>query len=281
MKQCTFCGAELQDDARACNNCGRPVPDMPEPGQEKDDLSVKEETAEEQSVQKQDADFIQNSQQFPQGQDMQAQQPQSQWSSEDHTDPAEQLRSQWGSQDQTGRQIPWGQQEPREQQDPWGQQDPWNRQNRSGQPQGMWNPQGQQNQPGQQTPWGWQQNQPVNPYYGGPYPGSGIPQNGQLQRYNAFALWSLILGFLASFLNGVVFIPSILAIIFSIIGIIQIRKNPAAFKGIWMAVAGLILGVIFLIFYGYIFHIAIQIVQDPEKLEQLQQYMQELKVGAG
>ena len=42
MKQCTYCGAELQDDARACNNCGRPVPDMPEPEQDNVKSSAEE-----------------------------------------------------------------------------------------------------------------------------------------------------------------------------------------------------------------------------------------------
>ena len=313
MKQCTYCGAELQDEARACNNCGRPVPGMPEPEQERPEQSVKTGDLDESASDKQDADFMQHTQPELQNQESQADQPQQDWQGKQPQDmwgwqqnqPGQQ--NPWGAQNQPGQQNPWGAQNQPEQQSLWGQQDPnsqqspWGAQNQPGQqsPWGAQNQTGQQNpweaqnQPGQQSlwgahnqtgqhnPWGWQQNRPMNPYYGGQYPGNGMPQSGQLQRYNVFAMWSLILGVAAAFLNGFVFIPSVLAIVFGIIGIVQIKRDPAAFKGIWMAVAGLVLSVIFIIFYGYVFHIAIQIAQDPNKLQQLQDYMREIGMGAG
>ena len=218
MKQCIYCGADLQDDARACNNCGRPVPDMPEKEAEKPAAAEEQQEAPVQQEQ--------------------PQQPQ---------------------------QDPWGQQLQLPQQDPWGQQPQQPQQNLWGQTQ-------------QQGPWGWQQNDPYRQGSGGPYSGYGSPQNIQ-GRYNTFALWSLIFGFLASFLNGFVFIPSIIAIVFSVIGILQIRKNPGMFRGQWMAIVGLILGIFFLIVYAYVFRMVFQAVQDPETFQQLQQYLREINAG--
>ena len=266
MKQCTFCGAELQDDARACNNCGRPVPDMPEPEEKKVTASIQEADPETQESNE-------------------TEQP--------AQNAAEQSPNPWGTQEQL--QNPWGQPQGRQDmQNPWGQpqgrqdmQNPW------GQPQGRqdmqnpWGqPQSQQDPQPQQTPWGWQQNDPANgnyggqyPNFGGQYPPYGYPQNGQMQRYNAFALWSLVFGLLASFLNGLIFIPSVIAIVFGIIGIVQTGKNPGMFRGKWMAVAGLIFGVFFLIIYGYVFRMVFQAVQNPETFQQLQQYLQEINAG--
>ena len=259
MKQCTYCGAELQDDARACNNCGRPVPGMQEPEQK--ELTKSEDTtepAEEQAAP----------------------------STEDRQDPWEQ---------QSQPQDPWGQQS--QPQDPWGQQgwtqDPYGQQ---GQPQNPWGQQGQPQSPwgqqshpqnpwtrpdgqngwntNQQGNWGWQQNGPMPQGYG-QYPVNGNQTNIP-GRYNTFAIWSLVFGVLASFLNGLVFVPSIIAIIFAVVGLVQIRKNPGLFRGKWMAIAGLAFGVFFLIVYGYVFHVVFQAVQNPETFEQLQQYLKEI-----
>ena len=257
MKQCTYCGAELKDDARACNNCGRPVPGMPEPEAESPVHVSSEETqnvpgetpAEEQPQQNPWEQQAQWGQQIPQG----------------PYDP-------WNPQGQQSQQNPWGPQSPQGQQNPWGPQSPQGQQNLWGSqsPQGQQNPWGQQ-----QAPWGWQQNDPSGQGYGGPYPGYGTQQNTQ-SRYNTFALWSLVFGFLASFLNGIVFIPSIIAIVFAIVGLVQISKNPAVFRGKWMAIVGLAFGIVFLVVYGYVFHIVFQAVQDPETFEQLQQYLREI-----
>ena len=262
MKQCTYCGAELQDDARACNNCGRPVPDMPEPEKENSVKASAEETQQPQPEPEQEPQNV--------------------------PDP----RNPWGQPQQQGPQGQWGQPQQQIPQNPWGQpqQDPQNQWGQS--PQGQWGqpqqqipqnpwgqpqqgPQNQWGQPQQQGPWGWQQNDPSGQGYRGPYPGYGMQQNTQV-RYNTFALWSLVFGFLSSFLNGLVFIPSIIAIVFAVIGLIQISKNPGAFKGRWMAIVGLIFGVAFLVVYGYVFHIVFQAVQNPETFEQLQQYLKEI-----
>ena len=257
MKQCIYCGAELADDARACNNCGRPVPDMPETAAP---AEVKELPAEEPAgparQQSQQADPEQQTQpQDPWGRDMPQQDP---WGRQfPQQDP-------WGQ--QSPQQGQWGQQPP--QQDPWGQQSP--QQNPWGQP--------------QQDPWG----RPLNgsdpnrpgpdgqiPGFGTPYAGYGGRQTIQ-KRYHMFAVWSLLFGIISAFLNGIVFIPSILAIVFAIIAIIQIRKNPQQYGGTGMAIIGLVLGVVFLIMYGYVFKMVFQAVQNPETMEQLQNYLQEI-----
>ncbi len=241
MKQCVYCGAELQDDARACNNCGRPVPDMPEKEAEKH--SAAEEQKEAPELQEQP-------QQDPWGRLPQQPEQQSLWGQQ----PQQPQQSLWGQQPQQPQQQSlWGQQPQQPQQDPWG------------------------NQP-QQGPWGWQQNDPSRQGYGSPYSGYGRPQNIQ-GRYNTFALWSLIFGFLASFLNGFVFIPSIVSIVFAVIALLQFRKNPGMFRGQWMAVVGLILAIFFLIVYAYVFRMVFQAVQNPETFEQLQQYLREINAG--
>ncbi|MBO5521048.1 MAG: DUF4190 domain-containing protein [Eubacterium sp.] len=265
MKQCTFCGAELKDDARACNNCGRPVPDMPEP----EEASVPEKKGEAKDTDPQPADQMtaqqdQQTQQTPENAQSpwnpQNQQTQSPWDPQ-----GRQMQNPWSPQ---GRQVqaPWEQQT-QEQQTPW---TPW----------GQQNPQEQQeNRQGQQLfPWGWQQNDPGRPLSGGQYPGSNLPRNAQMQRYNPFALWSLVFGFLASFLNGLILIPSIIAIVCGINGLIQIGKEPQTYKGTWMAVLGLVCGIFFLTMFacGYMLRM---VLQNPELYEQLQQILKGFGAG--
>ena len=257
MKQCIYCGAELEDDARACNNCGRPVPDMPEKV-EKAEEAVSAEPVEKPSAPQPDPS---ERQELPTWEH---------WGQQPQQDP-------WGDQE-APRQDPWGHQEtPR--QDHWGQQpqqDPWGRQ------QSQW---GQQQDP--QAPWGGPQqgNDPNYPGSNGPIPGYGGPYagyNGQQnipKRYHMFAVWSMLFGIMSIFLNGFVFIPSILAIVFAVIAIVKIHKDPQQYLGTGMAIIGLVLGVAFLIVYGYVFRMVFQAVQNPETLEQLQNYLQE--IGAG
>lgn len=75
-------------------------------------------------------------------------------------------------------------------------------------------------------------------YYGGPVPG----------RYNGMAIASLVLGIVGIFFNGLYLVPSILAIIFGILGRSQIRRDPSQ-RGMGMATAGLVLGIVFLVLY--------------------------------
>ena len=86
--------------------------------------------------------------------------------------------------------------------------------------------------------------------YGQP---GGVPyQNqryyGESGRYNGMAIASLVLGLISIFFNAFYLVPSILAIIFGILGRSQIKKNPSC-QGMGMATAGLVLGIVFLAIY--------------------------------
>ena len=298
MKQCNWCGAELEDDARACNNCGRPVPDMPEKSAPKKTVSEKQDGLNTSDLQKQQM------QEDPRGQQdgypaWDAPKQQDSWNRQNTQDPwdRQNARDPWNRQNQQdpwnpqNAQDPWNRQNTQDPwnrqdaQDPWNrqnQQDPWNRQNT----QDPWNRQNTQDPWGQNTspqqPYGgWQQVPPNGqPDYSGynrqPMPGYAPQQQMGLRKYNTYAVWALVCGILASFLNGLVFVPSILAIIFGIVALVQTSRNTQLYKGRWMAVVGLACGVLFLIVYGYVFHMIFQAVQNPETLEQLQQYLKEI-----
>lgn len=60
-------------------------------------------------------------------------------------------------------------------------------------------------------------------------------------KNNVFAIASFVLG-LVSLLLNIWFIPTILAIVFGILALVQIPKKGQ--KGKWMAITGLILGVV-------------------------------------
>ena len=278
MKQCIYCGAELEDNARACNNCGRPVPDMPEKaGAEKKEEAP--EQPEQQSTQNPWGQQQEQSAQDPWGQ--QEQSAQNPWGQQQEQNPQDPWNG-WRQAGQPDGQNQWGQPNAQNQ---WGAQDPQNGQNQWGQPnaQNQWgapNPQNQQNPWGQQNgqnQWGWQQGtDPRQQGYGyGPNQGN---RNGQqaFPQYNKFAIWGLIFGAVASFLNGFLFVPSILAIIFCIIALVQIRNNPGRYRGKAMAIVGLAFGIIFLIVYAYIFSRVFTALQDPETMQQLQKYLQEI-----
>lgn len=72
-----------------------------------------------------------------------------------------------------------------------------------------------------------------------------MPNN---KRFDKYALYSFICG-----IAGLVlimffgFIFSLLAIILGIIGILNINKDPNSLKGKWMAITGIILGIIFIV----------------------------------
>jgi hypothetical protein len=68
-------------------------------------------------------------------------------------------------------------------------------------------------------------------------------------RNNGLGIASMVLGFVAVIPCFWVFqIPGVLAIIFSVIALSQIKNNPAKFTGRGMAVTGLVLGVVSIAF---------------------------------
>ena len=262
MKQCTFCGAELPDDALACNNCGRPFPDMVSPDGEilrpkkaEEPEPVKEEAREEaRPAYKDDRRYDWDPR--VNGWNEQAEKWQENGGQPDgqRSDQAQQQQGGWNEPQQPQQQSPWGRQE---QQDPWGRQDQrdsWGR-------------------PEQQDQWGRPQ--------GGPwYPqgeGAGRPGYGNQQRLNSFAMTSLMLGIMAAFFNGFLFIPSVVAIVFGIVSLYQFKKEPQLYRGRWMAFVGIALAVVFLvvyiILYIRVFNNLYSAVQDPETFQQLQEYL--------
>ncbi len=259
MKQCVFCGAELEDDARACNNCGRPVPDMPEKEPEKE--PEKQKTEEYKAPE--DPEDVQTPPEQPQ---------QDQWAQQSVQDRNGQMQQQspWDQQGQQGSWNPWGQTPQNPPQNSWNQPQQIPPQNQWNQPQVP--PQDPWGRPQQNTPWGQQNNN-------APYQGYQNQPNGFL-RYNKFAIWALALGALAYFLNLFFCVASVAAIILGVIGWMQISKNPTVFKGKWMAILGVVLGVVFLIVYIQAYRMAFQILQDPESMKWMQQYLKEIGAGS-
>ena len=301
MKQCPYCSAELPDEARACSNCGRPLPDMihtEEDQQKPDDAGKDTDSADTASVDY--TERIKETEEVHQsGQDMYQQNPQNaqgvqNWdqSAQDwNQNPQDNQSAQgwnsnqqnwdqsaqgWNSNQQNWNQNPqnWNQNPQDWNQNPqnWDQNaQGWNRnpQGWNQDPQG-WdqNPQNWNNnsQGWNRNPQGWNQNQQQN-WYG--------QQSTSQQRSNPFAMTSLICGMAATVLNSLLFVPSILAIIFGIIGYVQTKKNPDKFHGGWMAVVGMVMGVICLIVYGVLFaRVYHAILQNPEFIQQIQQYVE-------
>jgi hypothetical protein len=63
-------------------------------------------------------------------------------------------------------------------------------------------------------------------------------------RTEGFSVASLVLGIVGWFIPYVGLLCCLLAVIFGIIGIVKISNNPDKFKGMGMAIAGLVLGVL-------------------------------------
>ncbi len=342
MKKCMYCGAELPDEAKACSNCGRPLPVTEEVPSEDDsagnsvndaeslrpveDMGISgtetpyagaspepadtdipsgmnpggpagssagsfswEQSASDHAGQAADPQNTQN----PWGSMSQDGQAQTGWNFENQGTAGQTGGSQWNPQEQ-GTGGPYGQN--RDAQDQWGQ---------AGQNAGsQWNPQGQgaggpygQNRDAQ-DPWGragqnagsqWNpQGQGAGGQFGqdrggqNPWPGNGQnPWNGQeygtgqpTRRVHGLAAASLVLGITAIFLNSLYFIPSLLAIGLGIAALLQIRKNPQYYSGGGLAVAGIILGAVFLVAYIALFIWTAHMLQDPEFMKLVQQYME-------
>lgn len=96
------------------------------------------------------------------------------------------------------------------------------------------------------------------------------PQN---KRTNAFAAASFGIGIAAVFLQ--IFIPflSVLALTLGIIGRIQIRKEPEAYSGEGLALAGIILGAVITILYLIIFATGMYMMRTPEFRAYFEQMM--------
>ena len=238
MKSCIYCGAELPDEAKACSNCGRPLPEAETaPSGEQEAADTADDAA--------PAGSADNGTEGEQHADS---------SAEENTWHQEQPRDAW-NQSSYGGEL-WGRPDA-------DGQNQWNQPGTNGQNQ--WNQPGVngQNQWGQPGAYGQEQ---WNRQDAWRYPPA--------QRTNGLAIASLIMGIAALFLNSLYFIPSMMAIGFGIAALLQIRKSPQYYRGGGMATAGIILGVIFLIVYIALFLWALHLMQDPEFMQLVQQYME-------
>lgn len=305
-----YCGAELPDEAKACSNCGRPLPvteEVPSDGSSvgnsvndaesfrpDEDMGISgtetpyagaspepagteipsgmnpggtagssagsfswEQSASDHEGQAADPQNTQN----PWGSMSQDGQAQTGWNFENQGTAGQTGSSQWNPQGQ-GSGSPYGQN--RDAQDQWGQ---------AGQNGGsQWNPQGQ----GAGSPFG-QNRGGQNPWPGNgqnPWNGQGYGTGQPTRRVHGMAVASLVLGIMAIFLNSLYFVPSLLAIGLGIAALLQIRKNPQYYSGGGLAVAGIILGAVFLAAYIALFIWTAHMLQDPEFMKLVQQYME-------
>ena len=125
-------------------------------------------------------------------------------------------------------------------------------------------------------PWG--QRQPnADPFGGGMRP---MPEGfgyGQERRTSGYAIASFVLGIIAPIFNGFYLAPSILAITFGIIAIVQCSRHKDLYKGKWMGITGIVLGGVFLLIYIILFAYAFWLLQDPEFASFFQEYMDQIQ----
>lgn len=297
MKECIYCGAALPDEAKACSNCGRPLP-MAE--------NISESESETQNAsqvnQPQSGAGTMWNQPEQNGQAAPWNQPEQNGQATPWNQPEQNGQAApWSQPEQNGQAAPWGQPQ-QNGQTPWGsaasetgnaqspanqnmQNAAWNHETPYGY--GQWNdrqpyasPDGQTNRQLNGQPDGQLNGQPNGQNQWNPGPNGWVPQGqgygvyGAPQHMHGMAVASLIMGVLSLFLNSLYFIPSLLAIGFGIAAILQIRKNPHYYKGSGLAIAGIVLGAVFLIVYIGLILWALHMMQDPEFMQLVQQYME-------
>lgn len=243
MKKCVYCGAELNDNAKACSNCGRILPKEDWPEEKKADDDGKNQSG-------------------------------NGWDGQDSAWDSRNAGSGRESRNSNG----WSGQDDRNSND-WGGQSSQNSSGWGGQNSGNngWNTQNSQNSYGQ-NPYG--QN-PYGQNFCGNVQGYGN-QPPQQQKTNTFAIVAFVQGILSVFLNSVLFfIPSVMAIVFGCISLSQLKQNPEQ-KGKGMAVAGLVLGIVFLILTIVLTILAVWLISsDSEFSRMFQEIYKQLEGGSG
>ena len=217
MKICGYCGSQLDDSAVACSYCGRVIVGDGDPETAREHAREAEQAARKQE---------QAGAAYNQGPGWQQNRP--------TQGPGWQQNNQNRQDAGPSAGGPW-------QQNPQGQSGTWqqNQQTQGGawqqNPQGAW----------QQNPQGsWQQNAPYQqPMYG--------PE--ETRKTNVCGLVSFILG-LVSIIGGAIYLlPPIAAIVLAIVALVQHSRRPQMYSQKGFAIAGLVLGIIFLIFWGAVF----------------------------
>ena len=248
MQKCVYCGAELNDDAKACSNCGRILPKEDWPEEKKADDAGKNQSG-------------------------------SDWGGQDSAWDSRNTGSGWESRNSNGRS---GQND--QNSNEWGGQSSQNSSGWSGQNNGNsgWNTRNGQNPYGQnpygQNPYG--QNSYGQNSHGNMQGYANQPP--QQQKTNTFAIVAFVQGILSVFLNSVLFfIPSVMAIVFGCISLSQLKQNPDQ-KGKGMAVAGLVLGIVFLILTIVLTILAVLLIStDSEFSRMFQEIYKQLEGGSG
>ena len=248
MKKCVYCGAELNDNAKACSNCGRILPKEDWPEEKKADDAGKNQSG-------------------------------SDWGGQDSAWDSRNTGSGWESRNSNGRS---GQND--QNSNEWGGQSSQNSSGWSGQNNGNsgWNTRNGQNPYGQnpygQNPYG--QNSYGQNSHGNMQGYANQPP--QQQKTNTFAIVAFVQGILSVFLNSVLFfIPSVMAIVFGCISLSQLKQNPDQ-KGKGMAVAGLVLGIVFLILTIVLTILAVLLIStDSEFSRMFQEIYKQLEGGSG
>ena len=121
-------------------------------------------------------------------------------------------------------------------------------------------------------------NRPSQEYWMRPTPEAFPGQRSMYEptRTHPMAIVALFLGILAIFFNGLLFLPSIVGITLSIVALTQIRKEPAKYSGRWLAIVGLMLSIgcliAYIILFAKIYQQVYDALQDPEVMEQVQEY---------
>ena len=234
MKQCKYCGAELPNEAKACSNCGRPLPVEEQP---------KEKQAEERVLHTGEQSVRRPVESAPVQEAAPWCDPHGPTWSENAEEDLWYPRPEDAWYREQGRpNIPYGYGQP-------------NAPQTYGQPVAPPEPQG------------WNAQAPYPEY-------SVRQRPDAPSRIHPLAIIAFFLGLLAIFFNGLLFLPSILSITLAIIALVQIKREPLSYSGKWLAVIGMIVAIGALIAYGVLFarvyDRVYDILQQPEMMQQLQ-----------
>jgi len=110
--------------------------------------------------------------------------------------------------------------------------------------------------------------------------GSSFGGQGYPPRTNNFAVAAITMAVISVFLNSLYCIPSVLGIVFAVMALQQMKKNPGQYKGREMAIAALVISIVLLVIYVIIFIKVAMLMQDPAFMQQIENYLKQLQGGS-